>query len=239
MIDVQETQPSRRCVSIAKHATGDSAMRGMLALCTAILAAAALYLARSIFTPVAFSLFAMAIVWPFQRELQARMPKLVALLFTLLLTLIVLGALALAIAWGSSQVGQWLMSHLDRFQFIYTKTNEWLEGHGIFATAMLADRFDVSWLVRFAQQVAARLNSMTGFALLIFAFTILGLMEVDQVGIRIKKLESQYPHLQLSPAAERIAGQSECHETRQNARKAVWRLFSPRCLPPRNSNPCR
>jgi AI-2 transport protein TqsA len=207
MIDAQESQPFRRCVSIAEHVTGGSAMRGMLALCTVILAAAALYLARSIFAPVAFSLFAMAIVWPFQRALQARMPKLVALLFTLLLTLIVLGALALAIAWGSSQVGQWLMSHLDRFQFIYAKSNEWLEGHGIFATAMLADRFDVSWLVGFAQQVAARLNSMTGFAVLIFAFTILGLMEVDQVGMQIKKLESQQPHLQLSQAAKRIAGQ--------------------------------
>jgi predicted PurR-regulated permease PerM len=135
------------------------------------------------------------------------MSKLVALVFTLVLTLIVLGLLALAIAWGSSQVGQWLLGNLDRFQFIYTKSNEWLQGHGIFTTALLADRFDVAWLVRFAQQVAARLNSMTGFALLIFAFTILGLMEVDQVGRRIKKLEIQHPHLQLSQAAEQIAGQ--------------------------------
>ena len=138
--------------------TQDNAVRGMLALCTAILVAAALYLARSIFTPVAFALFAMAIVWPFQRALQARMPKLVALLCTLILTLIVLGTLALAIAWGTSQIGQWLLSNLDRFQFIYTKANAWLEGHGIFASALLAERFDVSWLVGFAQQVAARLN---------------------------------------------------------------------------------
>ena len=90
----------------------------MLALSTVILVTAALYLARSIFAPVAFALFAMAIVWPFQRALQARMPKLVALLCTLILTLIVLGALALAIAWGTSQIGQWLLSNLDRFQFI-------------------------------------------------------------------------------------------------------------------------
>src|SRR6516165_9764300 len=186
--------------------TEDNAVRGMLALCTAILVAAALYLARSIFTPVAFALFAMAIVWPFQRALQARMPKLVALLCTLVLTLIVLGALALAIAWGTSQIGQWLLSNLDRFQFIYTKMNEWLEGHGIFASALLAERFDVSWLVGFAQQVAARLNGMSGFALLIFAFTILGLMEVGEVGTRMAKLESRHPDLKLSQAAERIAG---------------------------------
>jgi predicted PurR-regulated permease PerM len=116
----------------------------MLALCTIILAAAALSLAESIFTPVAFSLFGMAIVWPLQKALQARMPKLFALLLTLVLTLVVLGLLALAIAWGSSQVGQWLLSNLDRFQYIYLQAGEWLKGHGIFATAMLADRFDVS-----------------------------------------------------------------------------------------------
>jgi predicted PurR-regulated permease PerM len=96
--------------------TADSAM---LALCT--LVAVALYLGRSIFAPVAFSLFVMAIVWPLQKQLQTRMPKLVALVLTLLLTLIVLGLFALAIAWGSSQVGQWLLRNLDRFQFIYTK----------------------------------------------------------------------------------------------------------------------
>ena len=109
-----------------------------------------------------------------------KMPKLIALVFTLLLTFAVLSLLALAVAWGSSQVGQWLLRNLDRFQFIYIKrTNGW-RGTAFFNRA-LADRFDVAWLVGFAQQVAARLNSMTGFALLIFAFTILGLMEVDQV----------------------------------------------------------
>ena len=179
----------------------------MLALCTVILAVAALYLARSILAPVAFSIFAMTVVWPFQRTLQARMPKLLALLLTLLLTLFVLGVLALAIAWGSSQVGQWLFRNADRFQFIYARTNEWLERHGIFASAMLADRLDVSWLAHFVQEVAAGLNSMVGFFLLVFAFTFLGLMEVDGAQSRTEKLESEYPHLQLSQASKRITTQ--------------------------------
>jgi predicted PurR-regulated permease PerM len=187
--------------------TGNSATRSMLALCTIILSAAALYLARSILAPVEFSIFAMTVVWPFQRTLQARMPKLLALLLTLLLTLFVLGVLALSIAWGSSQVGQWLFRNVDRFQFIYARTNEWLEGHGIFASATLADRLDVSWLAHFAQDVAAGLNSMVGFVLLVFAFTILGLMEVEHAQSRISKLESEYPHLQLSQASKRITTQ--------------------------------
>src|SRR6516165_546403 len=185
----------------------NSAIRGMLAVCATILVCAALYLGSAIFAPVAFSLFVLAIVWPFQRALQTRMPKLFALVFTVLLTLIVLTALGLAVAWGSSQVGHWLLGNLERFQFVYAKSNEWLEGHGIFVSALLADRFDVVWLVRFAQGIAARLNALFGFALLVFAFTILALLEVDHFDRRVRKLESQQPGLKLSHAAERIAGQ--------------------------------
>jgi AI-2 transport protein TqsA len=185
----------------------NGAIRGMLAVCATILVCAALYLGGSIFAPVAFSMFVLAIVWPFQSALQTRMPKLVALVFTVLLTLIVLAALALAVAWGSSQVGHWLLGNVERFQFVYAKTNEWLEGHGIFVNAFLTERFDVLWLVRFAQGIAVRLNALVGFALLVFAFTILALMEVNHFARRMRKLESQRPSLKLSHATERIAGQ--------------------------------
>src|SRR5262249_60056897 len=99
--------------------TENGAIRGLLAVCATILVCAALYLGRGIFAPVAFSLFVLAIVWPFQGALQTRMPKFVALVFTVLLTLIVLATLGLAVAWGSSQVGHWLLGNLERFQFVY------------------------------------------------------------------------------------------------------------------------
>jgi hypothetical protein len=59
--------------------TDDRVIRTLLGLCTAILVFAGLYSARSILAPVAFSFFIIAIVWPFQRQLQARIPKLLAL----------------------------------------------------------------------------------------------------------------------------------------------------------------
>jgi membrane protein implicated in regulation of membrane protease activity len=46
----------------------------MLGLCTAVLVFAALYFARSILAPVAFSLFVVAIVWLLQRALETRIP---------------------------------------------------------------------------------------------------------------------------------------------------------------------
>jgi len=179
----------------------------MLALCTTILVAVALYLGRSIFAPVALSLFGLACVWPFQRALQSKLPKLIALVFTLLLTLLILGVLGLAVAWGSGQVGHWLLGNVERFQLVYMKSNGWLEERGIFLTGMLAERFDVTWLVAFVQQVAARLNSMVGFVLLAFAFMILGLLEVNHVALRIRKLENQHADLKLSQAVQKIAGQ--------------------------------
>jgi AI-2 transport protein TqsA len=185
----------------------DGAIRNMLALCTAILVAAALYLGRSIFAPVTLSLFGLACVWPFQRALQSKVPKLIALFFTLLITLALLGVLGLAIAWGSGQVGHWLLGNLERFQFIYMKSNTWLEERGIFLTGMLAERFDVTWLVALVQQAAARLNSMVGFVLLAFAFMMLGLMEVNDAQARIRRLESQHADLNLSQAVQKIAGQ--------------------------------
>ena len=65
----------------------------MLGLCTAVLVLSGLYLASSILAPVAFSLFVIAVVWPLQRRLEAWMPRLIALVVTLLVTLAVVTVL--------------------------------------------------------------------------------------------------------------------------------------------------
>ena len=62
----------------------DRQTRAMLAICTTILVTAALYFARSIFAPLALALFMVAIVWPLQRALEAKLPQAVALLLTCL-----------------------------------------------------------------------------------------------------------------------------------------------------------
>ena len=61
----------------------------MLGLCTIVACFAALYLARAIFIPVAFSLFIIALVWPLQSALQKKIPTLVALAITISVTAIV------------------------------------------------------------------------------------------------------------------------------------------------------
>lgn len=56
-------------------------------LLATILVSVALYLARVVFEPIAFALFGMALLWPFQKALEARLPKAIALLLTILLAL--------------------------------------------------------------------------------------------------------------------------------------------------------
>jgi len=87
--------------------TGDRCIRVMIGLCTIIACVAALYLARSLFAPVAFSLFIIALVWPLQSALQAKMPTLIALGITIAVTAIVIAVISLLVVWGFGVVGQW------------------------------------------------------------------------------------------------------------------------------------
>jgi predicted PurR-regulated permease PerM len=75
------------------------------------LALAVLYFARSVFAPAALSLFAVAVVWPVQKWLEERLPQLIALAITLLLTVFILSALLVLSVWGIGQVGRWMVAN--------------------------------------------------------------------------------------------------------------------------------
>jgi predicted PurR-regulated permease PerM len=112
-------------------AAEEPAIRTMLAISTAIIVAAALYFARSIFAPFAFALFIMAIVWPVQSTLQNRLPQFVALFLTLIAPVLVIVAFGTMVAWAVSVVAEWMISHAPRFQEIYLEWAHWLEEHDI------------------------------------------------------------------------------------------------------------
>jgi AI-2 transport protein TqsA len=143
----------------------------------AAIAISALFFASAVFVPVAFSLFAMAIVWPFQNRLQKFLPKGLALVATVLVTLVVLVTLSSVIAWGGGQIAHWLTANFDRVQALYASSTLWLEQHDIFVASIVSERFDVGWLLRLFQQIALRLNGLIGFSLLILIFLTMGLLE--------------------------------------------------------------
>jgi hypothetical protein len=177
----------------------------MIGISTAILIAGALYLARSIFAPVAFAFFVIALVWPLQKALQARIPKLLALFVTLIVTVVVILVLASMTAWGFGRAAQWLIANAARFQALYMQGAEWLEGHGLYAAGTLMETFNVSWLIRFFQGVATRLNGMVGFAVVTFIFVMLGLLEIDVIQRKLASSEGGEAGRRLLRAAEEIA----------------------------------
>lgn len=159
-------------------------------ICAIVLACAALYFASPVFAPLAFALFILAIVWPLQQRLEQSLPKGLALFVTLSITVVVVLIFASMIAWALSAVGDWLLNNVQRFQALYVQATDWLEGHGIFVAGTLADRFDVIWLLRLFQEIARRLNRLAGFAILVFVFLMMALLEVRQFGAKLASLQN-------------------------------------------------
>src|SRR6516162_2385301 len=97
----------------------------MLGLCTAVLVLAALYFARSILAPVAFSLFVVAIVWPLQRALESRIPRLLALIAALVMPWLVMPGLGALSTWTCGAVGRWLIDNSLRLPALYIQSTDW------------------------------------------------------------------------------------------------------------------
>ena len=185
--------------------TSDRALRAMVGVGTAILVVAAAAIAQTVFAPLAFALFIIAIVWPLQARLQARLPKLLALAISMLATIVVLGAFGWVITWGFSRVGRYLITDVGRFQLLYDQMTDWLEGHGIVVASLWAEHFNVGWLLVVFQQVTNRVNGTLSFSLVVLIYVILGLMEVDVVTIRLRRMKNQEAGVLLLTGGARTA----------------------------------
>jgi AI-2 transport protein TqsA len=177
----------------------------MLGLSTAVLLFAGLYFARSILAPVAFSLFVIAIVWPLQRILETRVPRLLALVATLVVTLLVIAVLGYLIVWSFGTVGRWVIDNALRFQALYLQWTDWLEEHGILVTSFLVENFNAGWLIRAVQEIGGRLQGLVTFVVITFVFTALGLLEVDIARKNIETLSNKEAAQTILQASTLIA----------------------------------
>ncbi|HEY6992525.1 MAG TPA: AI-2E family transporter [Xanthobacteraceae bacterium] len=196
----------------------------MLGLCTAVLVLSGLYLAGSILAPVAFALFVVAIVWPLQRTLEARMPRLVALVATLAVTLLVVTVLGYLIVWAFGTVGRWLIDNALRFQALYVQWNDWLAEHGILVTNLLVENFNAGWLVRAVQEVGGRLQGLVTFVVIAFVFTALGLLEVEIAGKHVASLDNREAARTILEASTQIADKFQKYMAVRSAMSALTGL---------------
>ena len=83
----------------------DSALNVSVGIIAAVMICVAASQASEVFAPLALALFIIALVWPLQSWLQARMPALLALAITMTVTVAVCIAFASLAAWGFGRVG--------------------------------------------------------------------------------------------------------------------------------------
>jgi AI-2 transport protein TqsA len=192
--------------------TSDTVSRNSTAIVAVAAIAAAAYFADTVFAPLTLALFIIALVWPFQRWLQARAPALLALAVTMTLTILTMLVFASLVVWGFSRVGRSLIADSGRYQAIYDAAVAWLDSHGVSVAGLWAEHFNVGWMLRGVQQITGRLNTTFSFWMITLVYVILGLMEVETAERKL------WAH--LSPEAAR-AFTGACADTAGKFRKYI------------------
>jgi AI-2 transport protein TqsA len=188
-----------------KQVLQDRTIKILLLLCSVVLIFAALYFARAIIAPVTLSLFIIAVAWPLQSALERRMPKLLALLGTILAILAVIAVLEYLVIWGFGHVVQWLIANADRLQALYKQATDWLNEHGISITSLVTENYNASWIIGAAREIGGRGYTLISFAVIAFTFTVLGLLEVESVRNKIGRLQQPGVGTSLLVAGKEIA----------------------------------
>ena len=83
----------------------NSALTVSVGIIAAVMICVAASQASDVFAPLALALFIIALIWPMQSWLQARMPALLALAITMTVTVAVCVAFASLVAWAFGRVG--------------------------------------------------------------------------------------------------------------------------------------
>jgi len=139
----------------------------------------ALYLGRALFAPVCFSIFIIAIVWPLQNAMERRMPRVLAMFLTVLVTGAVMVAMASLVLWSLNRAVLWAIANAAAFQLQYQRMDAWLQGHGLYLASEFVHNFDPRWLFAALQRLGSGLQYVASFVVIALVFVILGLLEVD------------------------------------------------------------
>lgn len=181
------------------------AVRISAVLVTAFLVLAVSSVAQSVIEPVVFALFVIALIWPMQKAFQSRLPKSIALFLTVLVTLAVIVALSSITAWGGGEVADWLTQNLSRIQEVVASSTNWLEAHDIFVAALVTEHFNSAWVIGFLRAVAIRANILAGFALIVFIYVVMGVLETDAFRKKLAELKDEETARRLLRASEQTA----------------------------------
>jgi predicted PurR-regulated permease PerM len=169
-----------------------------LVIIAAILFLIAMHLAATVFMPLAFALFIVALAAPLQRWLDPRVGRGISLVLTVIAVLFVVGAFASVVGWSVGRIGAWALSHLSAIEKVYLVTQAVLAERGLELAQILPARFDPMWVISPVLGIIQQTRAIGGFLLLVFVFAVLGLAELDGTSRRVKRIEAEQPWLRLS-----------------------------------------
>lgn len=191
------------------EAIGERRVGAPAVIVAAVAIGFALYFAQSVIVPVVFALFIIAVAWPIQARLQQAMPKLLAVLLTVLVAIVVVLAFASLLTWGFGRVAAWLVANASRFQAIYEQVTQNLEDRGLLVAGFVSDTFNFNWLLRVAQTLGGQLHGLTSFLVITFVYVLLGLLEVDMTKAKLVAMSDSQGARALIAASRSIAAKMQ------------------------------
>ncbi len=113
--------------------------------------------------------------------------------------------------WGFGRIAQWVIANSARLQGLYTHLADLLEQRGLYAAELIAEQFNMSWIVRVMRGIGGSLQGIVSFALVTFIFVILGLLELEPLGRRLDRIgDGSFGAATIDVAAE-IAGRLQTY----------------------------
>jgi AI-2 transport protein TqsA len=168
-------------------------------------AMAILHFGAAVFEPLAFALFIIALTAPFMARLQPRIGKGLAMVVTVSLTIFVLFLFLSTVLWGVGQVAQWVLANLPRFEAVYREFDASMAARDLPLDALFPSTFDPRWIVGPVASLLEQARLVSGFALLMFVFVVLGLAEIDGMSRRLTEIEATRPELRISDVCRDVS----------------------------------
>lgn len=168
-------------------------------------ATVSLYLGRAVFEPLVFALFIIALTAPLMQRLQRHVGKGLALVATVSVTLLILIIFFSIILWGVAQIANWTVGNIARFQAVYATVMETMEQQQFPLDRIIPRQMQASWLLGPIASLFAQLRLISGFALLVFVFVVLGLTELEGMQRRLARIEAERSGMVIGAVARDVS----------------------------------
>ena len=80
------------------------------------------------------------------------------------------------------------LANAARLQGLYMHAADLLERRGVYAAELFAEQVNVLWLVQVLRAIGGSLQGILSFCIVTFVFVILGLLEVEPLGRRLRRI---------------------------------------------------